>query len=382
MKPLSSRHFYICEKKSTSFTLCILWTSKAILVFLFIFATSSTSHSQDLPGAVSSSDFQRYNQGIRLMFYNVENLFDIEHDSLKNDYDFLPEGGYNWSKKRLYTKIQNLSKVIMAAGGWEAPEIIGLCEVENRNVLTMLIRQSPLQRFPYRILHYESPDRRGIDVAMLYRADKFSVLKSSPIPLIFEGDSTGRTRDILYVKGLLMHRDTIHLFVNHWPSRFGGRIATDPLRCQAGKRLRAFTDSILANSAEARIIMMGDFNDEPEDHSVNNCLGATTDTAQANTSVLVNLMGPLKKIGAGTHAYNDFTGWEYSLLDQFIITPNLLQSEASVSIRESRAWIFAPSFIVETTQDGAKRPKRTYIGRSYHGGYSDHYPIFLDLILR
>ncbi len=313
------------------------------------------------------------------MFYNVENLFDLEHDSLKNDYDFLPGGAYNWSERRLYTKIQNLSKVIMAVGGWEPPEIVGLCEVENRNVLQQLIRRSPLHRYPYKIIHYESPDHRGIDVALLYRADKFSPIYSRPVPLIYEGDSVGRTRDILYVKGLMLHTDTIHFLITHWPSRFGGRMVSEPRRCQAGKLTRSIVDSILSASPEAQILIMGDFNDEPDDKSLIQCLGAVNDTTMLE-STLINLMGPLKKIGAGTYAFHDFTGWEYNLIDHFIVTPSLLDRSRKVGIRENRAWIFAAPFMIQKTDDGAKRPFRSYIGRTYQGGYSDHYPIFLDLM--
>jgi hypothetical protein len=203
-----------------------------------------------------------------------------------------------------------------------------------------------------------------------------------PCPLIFDGDSAGRTRDILYVKGLILHRDTVHIFVNHWPSRFGGHIATNPLRCQAGKLLREKVDSIITSVHDSRIVIMGDFNDEPEDYSIKSCLEALPDTNILNQNVLINLMGPLKKSGAGTHAFNDFTGWEYSLLDQFIVTTELLKPESNIGIRENRAWIFAPPFIIQTGDDGGRRPLRTFAGRTYLGGYSDHFPVFLDLIVR
>lgn len=352
----------------------------AFLSFL-IFGILKT-YAQDLPGVVSSADLPRYNSAVRVMFYNTENLFDVEDDSLKNDADYLPGGSYNWNKSRLYSKLQNLSKVIMALGGWEAPEIIGLCEVENKNVLQQLLNLTPLKRFPYRFVHYESPDRRGIDVALLYRADKFSLISSFPIPLLFESEDSGRTRDILYVKGLVMHKDTVHFFVNHWPSRFGGHIETNPLRCQAGKLLKSKVDSILQANPNASVVLMGDFNDEPGDYSLNKCLGAAADTLMKAENQLFNLMGPLKRMGAGTHAFNDFTGWEYSLLDQIIVSPSLLSPSARIGIRENRAWIFAAPFMIQTSDDGGRRPLRTYSGRSYLGGFSDHYPVFIDLIIR
>jgi endonuclease/exonuclease/phosphatase family metal-dependent hydrolase len=351
------------------------------LVLLCLISITLKTSAQDLPGTVGFDDFQRYHNAIRVMFYNVENLFDLEHDSLKNDMEFLPGGSYNWSKSRLYNKIQNISKVMIACGGWEAPEIIGLCEVENRKVLLQLLRQSPLSRYPYRIVHYESPDNRGIDNALLYRTDKFTMIHSQAFQLIFEGDSVARTRDILYVKGLAMHKDTLHFLVNHWPSKFGGHVATDPLRCQAGKLLRSITDSILESNPDAAIVMMGDFNDEPGDESVKDCLGASTDISPDSYQKRINLMGPLKKLGAGTHAFNNFSGWEYSLIDHFIVSPALLHKDSGLRVRENRAWIFAAPFMIETTDDGAQRPFRTFVGRTYKGGYSDHYPIFLDILL-
>ena len=226
------------------------------------------------------TDDARGDQGIRIVFYNVENLFDTENDPVKFDDDFTPEGIKNWNSYRMYDKLKKTSKTLLSAGGWEAPALIGLCEIENRFVLEKLVAMPALEPSTYRIAHKESPDRRGIDVALLYRPDKFDLLHEEAIHMSFPFDTAIRTRDILYVKGLVNKGDTLHVFINHWPSRRGGQVASEPRRVHVASVLKARTDSLLTRNPKAAIVIMGDFNDSPENKSIHEILEGRKDKTQ------------------------------------------------------------------------------------------------------
>jgi predicted extracellular nuclease len=315
----------------------------------------------------------------RIMFYNVENLFDPFDDSLKNDDEFMPRGMRAWSWKKFEKKLQQTAKVIISAGGWRPPEIIGFCEVENRFSLIQLLKRTPLERFGYQIVHEESPDARGIDVALIYRPDRVKHLYHSAIPVLFEGDSTGATRDILYMKGLVGGKDTLHLFVNHWPSKYGGATATITRRRDAALTLRATIDSLQLKDNRALIVITGDFNDTPADESVLIHLGAKDRVQENSGFYLINLMHPLMgKWDVGTHKFRE----EWSIIDQFIVSSPLLFNSEGLRIGEKRAEILRFPFLLEEdrTHNGTK-PFRTYNGMRYHGGFSDHLPILLHLDL-
>ena len=318
---------------------------------------------------------QENNSGIRIMFYNVENLFYPTDDSLKNDDEFTKEGKKYWSWKRYYDKINKVGKTAIALGEWEPPAVIGLCEIENIDCLEDLVYKSPLKKFGYQIIHQECADKRGIDVAMLYRPDYFNFISYESIVLKFESDSRP-TRDILYVKGEV-GEDIVHLFVNHWPSRWGGQQATAPKREHAAKILREKYDSILAVNPNAAIIAMGDFNDHPDDVSMKDILKAKKDTTDMVEGDLLNLIWQYE-FKKGTHKYQH----EWGILDQFIITPGLISGASGLQIPVDRAQIYDADYLMEEERDGVgKTPFRTYIGYKYHGGYSDHLPIFVDLII-
>ncbi|MDY0102731.1 MAG: endonuclease [Lentimicrobium sp.] len=312
----------------------------------------------------------------RVMFYNLENLFDPFDDTLKNDAEFLPGGMRGWNWKKFEKKLQNTAKVIVSTGGWRPPEIIGFCEVENRFSLIQLLKRTPLERFGYQIVHEESPDFRGIDVALIYRPDKFKKLSHRAIPVPFEGDSASTTRDILYVKGLA-GPDTLHIFVNHWPSKYGGATATIPRRRDAALVLKHQVDSLYANVESPLIIITGDFNDTPTDESVLQHLGTFLEIPDTTGPFLYNLMGPfLGKWDTGTHKFRE----EWSIIDQFIVSSYLLNKTAGLRLAEKRAEIVRFPFMVEEdrTHNGTK-PYRTFNGMRYQGGFSDHLPILLHL---
>ncbi len=314
----------------------------------------------------------------RIMFYNVENLFDIYDDSLKRDDDFTPQGKYFWTKRKFDEKVQKISKVIIAVGQWQLPDLVGLCEVENRYVVEQLATKTALKGH-YTIVHQESPDKRGIDVALLYRKEKFKLINYQAIPVHFPFDKR-TTRDILYAKGTLKSGDTIHVFVNHWPSRWGGQAATDRKRIFAASVLKHKTDSIFGTNQNANIIIMGDLNDYPENTSVRKTLDTQTKYDNPQAGKLYNLAYYLQNTkNLGTHKHMG----EWGMLDQLIISGQLLKSSSKINTTIDNAHVFNAPFLMEKDDKyvGYKN-NRMYIGFKYHGGFSDHLPVYIDLKIK
>jgi len=331
-------------------------------------------------------------QNVRLLFWNVENLFDYRDDTTSQDEEFTSRGTMHWTYSKLRVKLSRVAKTMLAAGEWEPPGIIGLCEIENRYVLDKLVFESPLKPFLYRVIHRDSPDPRGIDVALLYREAVFTPLHSRWLSVHFPFDPASRTRDILYVKGVLLDTDTVHLFVNHWPSRRGGEKASAPRREFVASVLRTIADSILHadtrfgirdmrdEDRESRIdypfiVIMGDFNDEPENESIYRVLQAKHPDSVATPLDLVNLMRPMVH-REGSHKFREHWG----LLDQFIISGAFLLPGSKLRIDPASASIFRPDFLLEEDQKYlGQKPKRTYLGPRYRGGVSDHLPVVVEI---
>ena len=304
---------------------------------------------------------------LRIGFYNCENFYDYLDDTLKNDDAFLPEGSHRWTKSRFYKKVHAVGRVILNMGGWEAPDIVGLCEIENDFVLQNLTRNSPLKNVHYRFIRYATPDLRGMGTALIFRDKKLELLYSMPIPVVFPFDSTAKNRDILYAVFECFSKDTLHVFVNHWTSRFGGYSATMAKRHFYAQVLRQKTDSLLSENPNASIIILGDFNDYPTDESM-----------QLLTSEkLVNLMLPYHIKGQfGTHKMAEFWG----CLDQIIVSPALLNTNSCLQITSEKAQIFNADFLlIPDEKYGGTKNFRTYLGPKYIGGYSDHLPVYVDL---
>lgn len=347
----------------------LIWIVASLCIFPFV--------NGDVFGQELSDN---YTNSARVVFYNVENLFDIYDDSLTRDEEFTPEGERHWNNRKFYSKINSVYKVIMAMSESGPPALVGLSEIENRFVLEKLVNETPLKNFGYKIIHYESPDWRGIDVALLYRDEMFEPLFSEAIPVKFPFDTASRTRDILYAKGLLLDSDTLHIFVNHWPSRYGGYMPTVPKRNHAAKILRSVTDSILQVNENAAILITGDFNDGPNDESISKILN-TKDPYEYNLqSDYYNLM--LNKQDDwpyGSLKYQQ--GWDK--FDMMIVSGALLDVDSPLQVYEKKATIFHPTFLLENdlTYLGQK-PNRTYIGFKYHGGFSDHLPVFVDIMVK
>lgn len=333
--------------------------------------------------AINGQDegFQRYEDAIksrssadfRIGFYNVENLFDLEDDSLTRDEAFTPEGENRYTFSRYKKKMVGLSRTLLAMGAWEPPEVIGLAEIESRWVLEGFTKFSPLKNAGYEIIHEDSPDRRGIDVACLYRPEKFNLILYKYYHVNFPFDPDRKTRDMLYVKGILPNSDTLHVFINHWPSRYGGQFVSEPGRAFLASMVREKVDSLNARYNNPLIVITGDFNDEPDDISVKDVLKAHLNPAEATGNDLVNLSAPIK-YKFGTHS---FAG-EWGVLDHIIVSNSLLTGESTYT-RINALGIFDAPWLLTKNAAGNDVPLRTFQGPAYKGGYSDHLPVFLDL---
>lgn len=343
-----------------------------LLCFQLFHVSAFGQHESDTSG-----------QDFRIMFYNVENLFDPFHDTLKNDYEFVSGGINGWTWKKFEKKLHDLSKVIITSGGWQPPEIVAFSEVENRFVLMQLLKRTPLDRFGYRIIHEESPDQRGIDVGMIYLKDKFRELSHKSIT-VKSSDTSLRTRDILYVKGQflsngeILSNDTLHLFINHWPSRTGGPSITAYRRKDAALTLRHVIDSIVSCQPKALIVLTGDFNDEPTDESISVYLRVQKSTADSGY-LLYNLMTPfVGKDDTGTNKYRN----QWGVIDQFIVSASLMGTMPDSAIKVKEAQIMSFPFLLNKDEKySGTVPFRTYSGKQYQGGFSDHLPVMLTLKL-
>jgi len=310
----------------------------------------------------------------RVVFYNVENLFDTQDDSLTRDEEFLPEGDRHWTYKRMRRKIVRIYQTMVALSEGDMPVVIGLCETENREVLNLLVYETPLCRLNYRIIHRESPDSRGIDVAILYRPDVFDPDSTGWLHVPLPGDGT--TREILMVRGKLWQNVPAYFYVNHWPSRYGGAGASNAKRLAAASTLAVSINQVLISDPEANIIIMGDLNDEPGDESVlaiNKILAKAT----GNPTYLVNL--------SVKTSFTDLSGTikhrgSWSVFDQFFVTPSVISGNNGCRLVGGKAEIFKADFLLEPdkTYTGL-RPYRTYIGPVYHKGFSDHLPVSILL---
>jgi hypothetical protein len=326
--------------------------------------------------AISNSG-TKTGQNVRIVFYNVENLYDPYNDTVKRDDDFTSAGGKHWNYNRFLAKLFHLSKLFISIGQWDPPAIIGMCEIENDYVLKKLIYETPLKAYKYRIIHYESPDVRGVDAAILYRPERFRVLASQPLRIVFPFDTTTKTRDILYVRGVIFGNDTLHLFINHWPSRMGGYTESTPKRNYVAGILRKAVDTIVMNHTRANIVIMGDFNDEPDNESLSLILKARADTLDLLPYDLVNLMSfKMKNWNSGTIRYQG----KWSIFDQIIISGSMLIKQNGIHSGIDDAHIYNGSFLLEDDPKflGSKL-NRTYVGPNYHGGFSDHLPVYLDI---
>lgn len=315
-----------------------------------------------------------------IAFYNVENLFDYEDDPLIFDEDYTPEGRNNWTKDIYEHKLSQLAKVISEIGAdvtGTTPALIGVSEIENRRVLEDLVNQNQLVNQDYGIVHQDSPDRRGIDVALLYKKKLFTPTnyRAHELVLYDQQDRTKRiyTRDQLLVSGML-DGEMIHIIVNHWPSRYGGEERSRPNRLKAAELNKKIMDSLFSDDPYAKIITMGDFNDDPTNHSIKEVLQTNNSRDKMEIKALYNPFEDMHKKGMGTLAYRD----AWNLFDQIIISTELAKKDYS-SYRFYKAGIFNKKYLQTPRGQYKGYPYRSYVN-GYTGGYSDHFPVYIYLI--
>jgi len=310
-----------------------------------------------------------------ILFYNLENLFDVVDDSITNDESFTPKGEMHWTTGRLNTKINNVSKVIVAAGGWKTPDILIFCEVENSYVLHKLAKSYSLKKYEYQIIHKESPDHRGIDIAMFYRRESFYPLAYRYYPLIMNGETVA-TREMLYVTGIVNSKDTLHIFGNHWPSRYSGLLETKELRETSARLLREKIDDLQKNYESPKIVVLGDFNENPQDYPILQILKAENAIDPFSGESLYNLSANWPKPGRGTMKFQS----QWFVFDQIMVTGNLLISEKGISAKPDDAKIVDLPFLFQPDEKfGGQKLFRTYYGFDYQGGFSDHLPVMIQL---
>lgn len=340
---------------------------KLLLHFSLLFLT--------LSGCNNQLNQPKGKQQIKVAFYNVENLFDTKDDPKTEDEEFLPEAEKKWTQERYIAKLNGIYKVLSAIEGeGNVPALIGLSEVENKSVLRDLIRQTSINE-RYGIVHHESPDARGIDCALIYDSSIFKVLEHEALPVHFDFDPEVTTRDIIYAKGQINGTEEIlHVFVNHWSSRRGGLEASEPKRVNCALVLKGKLVEIFAEDENAKVVIMGDFNDETDNRSISEILGAKTTANKLLATDLFNTSAALDKVGKGTYNYQG----DWNMLDQMIVSGSLLNDKKGLQ-SQSEVFIFQEDWMMYDDKKRGKVPNRTYGGPNYYGGYSDHLPVFLIL---
>lgn len=340
---------------------------KRILTIIILVFISYGLYSQSLKAGV-------------IAFYNLENLFDTLNTEGVLDEEFTPDGPNEWTGKRYLDKIERMAGVISKIGEEDGipggPAILGVSEIENISVLEDLAAHPYLEKADYRIAHYDSPDLRGVDVALLYQPRYFTLESSASLELPLFDDDGERiyTRDQLLVSGTFIDEE-VHFIVNHWPSRRGGEKASRPRRNAAAGLTRSIADSLLDINPEANIIIMGDFNDDPVNISMKDVLRAADHIDHLEEGELFNCMFPLFKKGIGSLAYRD----AWNLFDQIVVSQGLLGNDYS-SLTYYAARVYNKDFLMQ--QDGQYKgyPFRTYVGTTHQGGYSDHFPVYIIVV--
>ena len=311
-------------------------------------------------------------------FYNLENLFDTINDPNTNDEEFLPEGANRWNTSKYYEKLENLAKVIIQIGDEYirgGPAVLGFSEVENRTVVEDLVRTEPLAASGYAVAHIESADRRGIDVGFIYRPSVFKMKNLTYHRLQLASNPNYRTRDVVVMFGTI-DGEKFHFLVNHWPSRSGGEKETEKYRAAMATLCRNVVDSIFSIDEYAKIIIMGDLNDDPVDASVVRNLGAKFKIEHVKPKRdLFNPMYQLYRDGIGSLAYRN----SWNLFDQLIVSSGLLGMSDN-GFRFHKAKVFNRNFLLQKEGQYKGYPLRTFAGGVYTAGYSDHLPVYLFLV--
>jgi endonuclease/exonuclease/phosphatase family metal-dependent hydrolase len=336
---------------------------RVLFLYLFLFlvqtivAQSNKSVSVLQPPAKDAS---------RVMFYNCENFFDCQDDTLNTGDDtYLPYGDLHWTNKRFRLKRNALARAIIGIGTSKPPVLVGLCEIENASVLNELCYESPLQSAHYKFIHRNSPDHRGIDVALLYLPSLFKPLETR----FLRGAEPWSSREMLAVKGVLNGADTLYLVVCHWPSKKGGAVG-ERLRKEVATVAASYADSVLSANPQAVLIFCGDFNDESSSAAINILC------QNRNRERLIDLAQRVVPDNLGSHKFRG----HWSVIDHFIVSPQLTKKESLMHLTNNQMYLGALPFLLENDETAlGVKPFRTYLGFRYHGGTSDHLPVYIDL---
>ena len=313
-----------------------------------------------------------------VVFYNLENLFDIYNDPETHDDEFTPQGVKQWNDTRYQKKLTNMERVLfdVAAQQKEYPIVIGVSEIENRSVLEDLISQPKLKGANYRICHYDSPDARGVDVAFLYRPDVFKIQGSDNIKLHVEGLPNFRTRDLVVMWGTI-ENEPFYFLVSHWPSRLGGKEASQFKRDACAKQIREIKDSLLRENPATKVIVMGDFNDDATDDSIVEVMGAKGKVKELEEGDFFNPYNEMLRAGLGTLAYQD----EWNLFDNICVTENLVNAErGTLRIIKGKKFygnIFTRPYMLQLEGQYKNYPLRTFVTNNFQNGFSDHFPVYI-----
>lgn len=344
-----------------------------LLASVLLFACKSPSNST----GGNTSDEMKAGEGktLSVAFYNVENLFDTEDNPDKIDEQFLPEGDYKWTNEVYVHKLGNLAHAIEALGDADGPEILGLAEVENRRVVEDLVQLTSLKGRGYAVVHEESPDMRGIDVALVYDPKVFRYQRHKKLLVDFPDEQDYTSRDILLVEGTV-RKQTLYVLVNHWPSRRGGESESEPRRLRAAAIARAATDSLFALNPNANIILMGDFNDDPHNKSVTESMQASGTRTAVKPGGFFNPMASLHdRDSRGTLTYQG----KWNLFDQFLVSQHLL-GDSKLHYVEGSAAVYNPEFLQVGFGSAKEAPRRAiFRGAFVPEGFSDHFPVYLQL---
>lgn len=316
-----------------------------------------------------------------VVFYNLENFFDTINDPETRDDEFTPDGSRKWNTVKYNKKLNNMERVLFDIASVQKtyPAVIGVSEVETRGVLEDIVSTPKLAPANYRIVHYDSPDRRGIDVGFLYRPDIFKLEGSAEIPFKMPGQPNFLTRGFVTMWGTI-DDEPFFFLVSHWPSRLGGKEASSPKREAAGRAIRLIKDSVLKNNPSTKVVIMGDLNDDATDKSIvdPDCLGAKAKVKDLQTGDFYNPFIDVLKAGMGTLAYQD----SWNLFDNIIVSENLVNDKEGLRLKKSdgskyNGYIFRRPYMVQQSGQYRGYPLRTFVGTNFQDGFSDHFPVYI-----
>lgn len=316
-----------------------------------------------------------------VVFYNLENFFDTINDPETRDDEFTPDGSRKWNTVKYNKKLNNMERVLFDIASVQKtyPAVIGVSEVETRGVLEDIVSTPKLAPANYRIVHYDSPDRRGIDVGFLYRPDIFKLEGSAEIPFKMPGQPNFLTRGFVTMWGTI-DDEPFFFLVSHWPSRLGGKEASSPKREAAGRAIRMIKDSVLRNNPSTKVVIMGDLNDDATDKSIvdPDCLGAKAKVKDLQAGDFYNPFIDVLKAGMGTLAYQD----SWNLFDNIIVSENLVNDKEGLRLKKSdgskyNGYIFRRPYMVQQSGQYRGYPLRTFVGTNFQDGFSDHFPVYI-----